>query len=114
MSGASHTPGPWRYDADDCRIMSSALTDWEGKPASVVDLRGAMGGDDSDADAHLIAAAPELLEALEKARLELSGIESLPRHSREDDAEVIDAMQQKAWRAMRLIDPIIAKARGEA
>jgi len=67
-----HTPGPWQHT--DSKIIS--LSSWFVPPdesiddpgirTTVVELRGAMGGDDINADAKLIAAAPELLEALKE------------------------------------------------
>lgn len=67
----SHTPGPWRYDEKRCAILVGEDKEENGfvvEPATkVLDLYGAMGGDDTDADARLITAAPELLEALNKA-----------------------------------------------
>jgi hypothetical protein len=65
MSG--HTPGPWRYDIDECAIVSESQFEETGfgpAPVIVVDLTGSMDGTDTIADAHLIAAAPCLLEAL--------------------------------------------------
>lgn len=70
-----HTPGPWRHDRDNARIVSATTfydysEDDDPQPVSVVSLFGAMGGEDTAADARLIAAAPELLGALEElARL---------------------------------------------
>ncbi len=57
-----YTPGPWRHDQDKCAIIADAATDRFGcTPVVVVSLEGAMGGDDSTADARLISAAPDLL-----------------------------------------------------
>lgn len=53
-SKATYTPGPWRIHATDIVGANAAV---------VVDCLGAMGGDDTDADKRLIAAAPELLAA---------------------------------------------------
>jgi hypothetical protein len=55
------TPGPWRLVAppgESSRVMGA-----DGY-TTVVDLLGAMGGEDSAADARLIAAAPELAGVL--------------------------------------------------
>lgn len=67
MTNTAHTPGPWFYDKAYDRIIAPSHSPvWcpEKGFTSVVCLFGAMGGDDTDADARLIAAAPELLEAL--------------------------------------------------
>jgi hypothetical protein len=69
-----HTPGPWqtRIDRYEERIDIQALDN--GVPGYTV--ASAWGGGDEmardiKANAHLIAAAPELLEALEALRKEL-------------------------------------------
>ena len=53
-----HTPGPWIVDGS--RIAAPDGT-------TVINCLGAMGGHDTQADARLIAAAPDLLAALEAA-----------------------------------------------
>lgn len=58
---SKHTPGPWRIE--DTRIRG---VNADGEGINVVDCRGAMGGDDTDADMCLIAAAPDLLAALQR------------------------------------------------
>lgn len=57
---ARHTPGPWFYNYDDYCIVNQA-------GVSVVNVHGAMGGYDPNADIALIAAAPAMYEALQEA-----------------------------------------------
>ena len=52
-----HTPGPWFYNYDDHCIVNQA-------GVSIVNVRGAMSGNDTNADIALIAAAPAMHEAL--------------------------------------------------
>ena len=66
MSTTKHTPGPWRYytesQPDGCPIVGS------GGPMVAMLAHSVNHPDQSDeanANAYLIAAAPELLEALE-------------------------------------------------
>ena len=78
MSESKHTPGPWKYSAyhrsimggelsrDGCRIHVASLPGHEFKHPSV------------DANARLIAAAPELLAAAEeviRSRLSIGAIQ---------------------------------------
>lgn len=62
--GTKHTPGPWRY----CKENGSPTTGQHmiagGKPGYLAEVRD-CGSGDVEANARLIAAAPELLEALE-------------------------------------------------
>lgn len=55
---ASLTPGPWRYEASTQTIRSVPANYWL---ATMDSFDGAV---NHEANAHLIAAAPELLEAL--------------------------------------------------
>ena len=114
-----HTPGPWifgirNYD-DDCK------PGFVEKPFGYVspgyyDNAGIFGADgteivgcdeysifNSPADARLIAAAPDLLEALKKSR---EGIESMTTWEHADDPA-------RPWSdCLKLIDAAIAKATG--
>lgn len=55
-----HTPGPWHYGG-----LTRFVTDGEGEPVARVELRKASPThEECVANARLIAAAPELLEAL--------------------------------------------------
>jgi len=59
---ATYTPGPWWYDPEE-----PAIRFWkDGEVGIVVNLQGAMGGDDTEADARLMTESPELLESLEE------------------------------------------------
>ena len=68
-----YTPGPWEYDPDESEIKSTVDVfihedvelDIPRMMTAVADLRGAMSGNDTRADAYLMAAAPELYEVLE-------------------------------------------------
>jgi hypothetical protein len=58
---AKHTPGPWRFDYDGLLIVSSSAN---GREVASIDSISI----EQDADARLIATAPELLEALIEMR----------------------------------------------
>lgn len=64
MSGVKHTPGPWRTNG--CYISSNYGE--VGHAYFVSSMPEGM----ADANAYLMAAAPDLLEALTEARLTLS------------------------------------------
>jgi hypothetical protein len=62
---AKHTPGPWEYDAESEQIIAPKCGyQWTAPPtiARIVSLDY----DEDDGNARLIAAAPDLLEALRK------------------------------------------------
>ena len=73
MSNAKHTPGPWKYDGDgfdscsaaDCGTEGYTVMDDDCFPICQIDDR--IDDDECEANARLIAAAPELLDALQKA-----------------------------------------------
>lgn len=94
-----HTPAPWK-------VVGVPVTDKNGKrhPDSMRKVVTSSGGSvmcngsNKFANAHLIAAAPELLEALNRARYEL----------------VTEKFYPETAPVIQVIDAAIAKARGEA
>ena len=93
---AGHTPGPWRYDYEDgyCGEIIAA----DGTNVAVfVD-------EPCKADSHLIASAPELLEALQDALAALA--ENVGMQDTYIDFDQVRAAKEKASAA-------IAKATGE-
>lgn len=102
MSG--HTKGPWRigsridgHNTRICTIVGGHAI--HGADTAIDDWRG---------DAHLIAAAPELLEALEECRIELFAmIEEHNKQDAEDGSWLYD------YQTVAEADAAIAKAKGE-
>lgn len=95
-----HTPGPWLYK--NSAIIAPDVPAWddpEAPPTTIVDLRGTMGGIDTRADANVMAAAPELLDALEELREAVTELYKAGRISAEPFVRAGNA---------------IARARGEA
>lgn len=64
---AKHTPGPWRVEPDSSHFDS--LTTIANGSARVAEAAGRTLAE-CEANAHLIAAAPDLLEALKKLQLQ--------------------------------------------
>ena len=95
MSSKPHTPGPWCTDKQDV-FTNDRRAICEMDPAWHDTEQG-------DADARLIAAAPELLEALEEAK-------SIIRTWHGEEAwDIYDLASPE----MKRINAAIAKARGE-
>lgn len=65
-----HTPGPWKFDEtvhdnrERCFVRSTVLYPGADKGASVCKVTAVLGREALDANARLIAAAPDLLESL--------------------------------------------------
>ena len=100
MGNASHTPGPWIvFTSEDdwgCDTFVGTLTD------TLFDVRPGKGPSWQDANARLIAAAPDLLAALKELSAVYSGI-----HVQISDGEA--ALVHAAWAKA---DAAIAKAEG--
>lgn len=65
MSEMKHTPGPWRVVVDDSASQVTGFPCIEADNYQVVGTEGMYDDIETDfANAHLIAAAPDLLEAL--------------------------------------------------
>ena len=65
---AEHTPGPWRHEwrEPDCTV-------WAGEDEHVASIYGDGSVENATANARLIAAAPDLLEALKEVLIHFSG-----------------------------------------
>lgn len=74
MTKTAHTPGPWRVDPRTDRIVADSMS--VGKPV-VLDVARTFprrGKQETDANARLIAAAPEVSDALRKLINEVAGL----------------------------------------
>ena len=92
MSDTKFTPGPWRYDRTNGSPTTGEHMIAGAKPGYLAEVRD-CGSGDVRANAHLIAAAPDLYAALEMAQLWLD----------------VDGRFD-----MQGINAALAKARGEA
>ncbi len=100
MAKEAHTLGPWEAEWERFDKEIEIVSLGEGVLVASVDYDD-VEHDVAEADARLIAAAPELLEALEWARSEIMGL------TRYDDERQFENCFAKLTKA-------IAKARGEA
>lgn len=110
METQRHTPGPWVADhtgdyADDpAKVVKICYPDGQQRHLAKVYDCYLPGDGDGDANARLIAAAPDLLAALE----DLVGLAAAAMHdANRDGGEYDDGVELAAARAA------IAKARGE-
>jgi len=105
MTQATHTPGPWTAEysnyGDEIWFGGYGAGMWTVEPIGAY-LDGA-----SKENAHLIAAAPELLAALEALRGEAEMLRR--QYGREGNTEWAD---RQAW-LVEKADAAIAKAKGE-
>lgn len=106
MSETKHTPGPWTAS---CFLVTAS----NGREVTHTGLLGRRrsshaeqsGGDEDEANAHLIAAAPDLLKALE-TYLAWEGAEVSPDRNHAACVAMLTAAESMARAA-------IAKAKGE-
>lgn len=110
----SHSPGPWLWHWSEKNTagfgMSAELRDVRGVRLLYADVAGLISGvkltsdaDEAPANAHLIAAAPDMLGALERAEMFLAD---------ECDNGVLD--MHPARPVWDLVRAAIAKARGQS
>lgn len=92
---SKHTPGPWVARQAIMRGMVAEISAQLGEARwTVAHVDSIDGGDKDAANAHLIAAAPELLAALRMARTWVAGFDHEDRARA--DLSVIDAAIAKA------------------
>lgn len=92
---SQHTPGPWRFERGTSTIRSEPANYWL---ASMNSFDGAV---NHEANARLIAAAPDLLEALKLAQLAVSEL-----CYEQDPAN-------ECWNVLQVVNSAIAKAEGQ-
>lgn len=115
---SKHTPGPWLHDYDgDHRTRYVYVFDRT--PAveiARVDLAYSGSGilGEGKANFRLIAAAPDLLEALREAECALSLMHSYGHCSADSYTGVRDVAQVRAGNALETVSAAIAKATGSA
>jgi len=79
MSETKHTPGPWVVVTDESAAQVKGYPCIYADGYTVVGTEGMFGDIETDfANAHLIAAAPDLLDALECLLSELDFTETYP------------------------------------
>lgn len=109
-----HTPGPWACVDASNHAHDYRLTKPNGEPLPV----NAPGNDHSEqrANARLIAAAPDLLEALEESNAALHAVLNGPLSIDHDGNRMPArlAMRDSVWNALQVNKAALAKARGEA
>lgn len=89
---SKHTPGPWGVPDQGRGVVSKGSTTggWEGLIATADCGDYARSRDEGLANARLIAAAPELLEACQRLLAHLEEVESM--HKGSDDDEIFARM----------------------
>lgn len=99
---SKHTPGPWVHHAEDNIITTNGgklILEWTARSNHI--LSGGMSVAERDANARLISAAPELLEAL-----------ILMVRTHDEPAEsLLQEMREQKW--LEQARAAIAKATGE-
>ncbi len=113
--GKEFTPGPWEYAGRSLRGMTATILapGDQGKLiiAHVDDVDGFRG--DSEANARLIAAAPDVMAALLQAKDALSDITKILndyRTSPDFDNRLDSWMRRYAWFVEVVIEPAMKKA----
>lgn len=110
----THTPGPWTFRPDPDAKMRATCAYWiDGAPtydnatigSPIADVRNL--GAPSEANARLIAAAPEMLEALEQAAMDYGELQAYMRAAKEPEAQ-INVVKKRLAACLELI----AKAEG--
>lgn len=119
----AHTPGPWRTGARSCEwnSPSSPYLHVDGERGPLIakvrqwQLRDTVGAQECEANARLIAAAPEMYEALKDLIAAVAHLLYACEHH--DQSEDVKADFEQ-WRAMAAPDPLeaaeaaLAKAEG--
>jgi hypothetical protein len=96
---AQHTPGPWRYVCANPSPTTGEHLISGAKPGYLAEVRD-CGSGDVRANALLIAAAPDMLQALRRAVLALA-FSAESSEAMRDDYEAVSAAIAKATGAVK-------------
>jgi hypothetical protein len=115
MSKAKHTPGPWKAIEWSCHARTTVVKQMGDINLVVAECSGhGREASYSLADAALIAAAPELLEACEEAQKELLGVSSyLETCEPEIITQNLDSLVASLQAKLAIVEYAIRKAKGE-
>ena len=102
MTNTTHTPGPWRVSGYRLAVFAKL----NGIKVVIADCNRTLGYSESEANARLLAAAPDLLEALKQCRLALEPYDDVKPRDWKTDREKLAFAHQAARAA-------IAKATGD-
>jgi hypothetical protein len=101
MSDTKHTPGPWEAVKWSCHAATTVVTGKIGPRVVICECSGhGRHTDESLANARLIAAAPELLDALERM-VDVANWDEMLQSEEQHDAMIVKA------------EAAIRKAKGE-
>ncbi len=124
---SKHTEGPWYFKPADpweggdgafvqhgCyHISSGAIDVHESRYYRIGEVSNVNNSDQNEANARLIAAAPELLDALREAECALSLMHSYGHCGRDSYTGARDVAQVRAGEALANASAAIAKATGD-
>ena len=113
MMTDKHTPGPWRVDDNYVLCL------YDGRPNNICRMLGR--GDETEANARLIAAAPDMAERIERLEAVNADLLEACKRTRQGYMNLIEvgALPHKGWdeqtrEYIAELDELIAKAEGES
>ena len=126
MNDAKHTKGPWKQGDgkrwDSHAIFTDDGTGFNGSGRFIARCEGATSGFDNEANARLIAAAPDLLEALQRCATLMKNGFIPPENIGKDAEEIVSGDYANGWdaaceefrnsRTAEIAQAAIAKAEG--
>ncbi|NCC85640.1 MAG: hypothetical protein EOM03_16170 [Clostridia bacterium] len=99
----SHTPGPWKLHEGGTAVVSES----DGGLVASCGFLPRRSLFDEKSNAHLIAAAPEMLEALEAVEIAV-----MLGNAADDDPGAAREWLQAQTRAVKLVEEVLKKVRG--
>ena len=111
---AKHTPGPWfQYNSIGSKILQNWYI-WGGNGDSVAKVLGDEPSGEQAANARLIAAAPDLLEAGNAAVSVLTHAVARVKIANDEGNQILSAWLEDAEAALAGLDAATSKTEGRA